>query len=97
MACCPQLLQNSPLKGAPQFSQCVSGSGGNFDRRRRPKMPRRLGGSSATEDAVSASMIWSSGSVMGAFSFYRSPDAMHVVVVLEGLEKLAGVRALLIG
>src|SRR6476646_10362662 len=97
MACCPQLLQNSPLKGAPQFSQCVSGSGGNFDRRRRPKMPRRLGGSSATEEAVSARMIWSSGSVMGAFSFYRSPDAMHVVMVFESLEKFPGVLPLFVG
>src|SRR4051794_13250338 len=97
MACCPHCAQNSPVRGAPQFSQCVSCSAGNFDRRRRPKIPRRLDGSSATEATESAITMCSNSSLIGSTSFYRCPDAVDIVVIFQGLKKLAGVLALFIG
>src|SRR5436190_20869139 len=64
MACCPHFEQNSPAKGARQFSQWVGGRSGSFDRRRRRKMPRRLGGSSAAAEMESARINCSASSVI---------------------------------
>src|SRR5947208_10770149 len=64
MACCPHFEQNSPVKGAPQFSQWVSSCSGDFDRRRRRKIPRRLGGSSAAAEMESARINCSASSVI---------------------------------
>src|SRR6187551_180769 len=58
-------------------------------------MPRRRGGSSAMLAAVSARTICSISSLIAA-SFYSSPNAMHIVVVLEDLEEFAGMLPLFV-